>query len=61
ELDQFHPDGMQSFDYGLLELVKADLITPEDAVRTSDNPNDMRLKLRTQPQYMRTASGSEGF
>ena len=33
---------MSSFDYGLSELVKQDLITQEDAIRTSDNPNDMR-------------------
>lgn len=51
ELDQFLPDGMQSFDHSLLELVKSDLITQEDAIRTSDNPNDMRLKLRTNPVY----------
>jgi twitching motility protein PilU len=51
ELDQFLPDGMQSFDHALLDLVKADLITQEDAIRTSDNPNDMRLKLRTQPAF----------
>ncbi|MHB2019289.1 MAG: PilT/PilU family type 4a pilus ATPase [Candidatus Xenobia bacterium] len=55
ELDQFIPDGMQSFDHHLLELFKQDLITAEDAIRTSDNPNDMRLKLRTAPTYIKSS------
>ncbi len=46
ELDSFHPEGMQSFDHSLLELYKAGKITAEDAMRNSDNANDMRLKLR---------------
>ncbi len=46
ELDSFHPEGMQSFDHSLVELYKAGKITAEDAMRNSDNANDMRLKLR---------------
>lgn len=46
ELDSFHPEGMQSFDHCLLELFKEGKITAEEAVRNSDNANDMRLKLR---------------
>ena len=37
------------------DTLKAELITAEDALRTSDNPNDMRLKLRTQPTYIRSS------
>jgi twitching motility protein PilU len=46
ELDSFHPEGMQSFDHCLLELFKAGKITAEEAIRNSDNANDMRLRLR---------------
>ena len=46
ELDQFLPEGMQSFDRSLVELFKAGKITAEEAMRNSDNPNDMRLKLK---------------
>jgi len=46
ELDSFQPEGMQSFDHSLLELYKEGRITAEDAMRNSDNANDMRLKMR---------------
>lgn len=56
ELDVFQPEGMQSFDYSLLELYKNDIITAEVAMRNSDNPNDMRLKIKTLPVYIRSSS-----
>ncbi|MBQ7567862.1 PilT/PilU family type 4a pilus ATPase [bacterium] len=46
ELDSFATEGMQSFDHHLLQLVREGRITPEEAVRHSDNMNDMKLKLR---------------
>ncbi|MBQ7530035.1 PilT/PilU family type 4a pilus ATPase [bacterium] len=52
ELDSFHPDGMQSFDYHLLQLFKKGKITPEDALRNSDNANDLKLQIRHAVQEM---------
>jgi twitching motility protein PilU len=49
ELDQFLPEGMQSFDYALLELYRTGRISAEEAMRNSDNANDMRLKLKSVP------------
>ncbi len=47
ELDMFHPEGMQSFDYSLISLYRAGRITAEEALRNSDNANDLRLKLKS--------------
>jgi len=55
ELDMFAPEGMQSFDAALLGLYRDGLISPEDSVRHSDNPNDMRLKLKTMPVYIKSS------
>lgn len=52
ELDSFHSDGMQSFDYHLLELFKKGRISAEDALRNSDNMNDLKLKMRHAMQQM---------
>ena len=49
EMDQFHPEGMQSFDTSLLELHRAGKISADEAMRNSDNANDMRLKLKAMP------------
>ncbi len=46
ELDQFHQEGMQSFDTSLIELFQQGLITSEQAVMYSDNGNNMQLKLK---------------
>lgn len=58
ELDLFGPEGMQSFDASLLHLYRDGLVSAEDAVRFSDNANDMRLKLKTMPVYIKS-SGRE--
>lgn len=58
ELDLFAPEGMQSFDASLLSLYRDGLVSAEDAVRFSDNANDMRLKLKTMPIYIKS-SGRE--
>ncbi len=55
ELDLFHPEGMQSFDYSLLELYKSQLITKEECIKNSDNPHDMKLKIKTMPVYIRSS------
>ncbi len=60
ELDAFHPEGMQSFDLSLLELFKAGRISAEDAMRYSDNANDMRLKLKQLPTTI-TGSGDSRY
>ena len=49
EMDQFLPEGMQSFDTALLELYRAGKISADEAMRNSDNANDMRLKLKSLP------------
>jgi pilus retraction protein PilT len=58
ELDEFLPEGMQSFDHSLLQYYSQDMISAEEAMKTSDNPNDMRLKLKTLPDYIKS-SGRE--
>lgn len=58
ELDLFHPEGMQSFDHSLLELYKSQIITKQECIKNSDNPHDMKLKIKTMPVYIRS-SGEE--
>ena len=58
ELDLFHPEGMQSFDHSLLELYKTQQISVKECVKNSDNPHDMKLKIKTMPVYIRS-SGAE--
>ncbi|MFH0801104.1 MAG: PilT/PilU family type 4a pilus ATPase [bacterium] len=58
ELDEFIPEGMQSFDHALLQYYREGIISAEDAMKTSDNPNDMRLKIKTLPDYIKS-SGRE--
>ncbi len=59
EMDSFHPEGMQTFDYHLLELFKQGRISAEEAVRNSDNINDMKLKLRQSIQAMKEQAKQE--
>jgi len=47
ELDKFHPEGMQSFDHSLLGLFQAGKISVDEAIRNSDNANDMRLIIKS--------------
>lgn len=58
ELDLFHPEGMQSFDHSLLELYKSQQIAVQECIKNSDNPHDMKLKIKTMPVYIRS-SGAE--
>lgn len=58
ELDLFHPEGMQSFDHALLELYKTQQITVQECIKNSDNPHDMKLKIKTMPVYIKS-SGEE--
>jgi twitching motility protein PilU len=58
ELDLFHPEGMQSFDHSFLELYKSQQITVQECIKNSDNPHDMKLKIKTMPVYIRS-SGEE--
>ena len=60
ELDQFLPEGMMSFDHSLLELYRAGRITAEEAMRNSDNANDMRLKLKSMPVTI-TGQGDDRY
>lgn len=47
ELDKFHPDGMISFDTCLIAMLKAGKINMEAALSATDNPNDLKLKIKT--------------
>ena len=38
--------GMQTFDQALFDLLEADLITYEDALRNADSVNDLRLRIK---------------
>jgi twitching motility protein PilU len=55
ELDMFAPEGMRSFDTALIEMYRDGLITAEDALRNSDNKNDLRLKLKTMPVQIKSS------
>jgi len=55
ELDLFLPEGMRSFDHSLLELYKAGQISAQDAILHSDKPSDMKLKIKTLPDYIRSS------
>jgi twitching motility protein PilU len=60
ELDQFHTEGMQTFETSLLELYKAGRITAETAIRFADNATDMRLKLKHTPVTI-TGKGDDRY
>jgi twitching motility protein PilU len=60
ELDMFHPEGMQSFDFSLISLYRAGRITAEEALRNSDNANDLRLKLKSVVMPMGGPGGGQG-
>lgn len=47
ELDLFHTDGMISFDKCLIDMVKKGQISLETALMASDNPNDLKLKIKS--------------
>lgn len=61
ELDQFLPEGMQSFDHALLELYRTGRISAEEAMRNSDNANDMRLKLKSVPVGLAGLGGDDRY
>jgi twitching motility protein PilU len=61
ELDQFLPEGMQSFDHALLDLYRAGRISAEEAMRNSDNANDMRLKLKSVPVGLAGLGGDDRY
>lgn len=47
EIDLFHTEGLISFDKCLLEMLKRGQISLETALGASDNPGDLRLKIKT--------------
>ncbi|MBI2265618.1 MAG: PilT/PilU family type 4a pilus ATPase [Armatimonadetes bacterium] len=50
EIDFFHTEGMQSIDMALFKLYQEGAITLESALASADNPNDLRLKIKTAPK-----------
>jgi len=59
ELDFFHTEGMTSFDNSMIELFQQGHITIEDCIRNSDNPRDMKLKLKKIGSFTHRESDSE--
>ena len=56
--------GMQTFDQHLFDLVEADMITVEDALRNADSVNDLRLRLKLESKTSKDANlldGTEGL
>ena len=47
EIDLFHTDGMISFDKCIMDMLKKGKISAESALANSDNPNDLKLKIKT--------------
>ncbi|MCI0469934.1 MAG: type IV pilus twitching motility protein PilT, partial [Nitrospirae bacterium] len=47
---------MQTFNQHLVEYVKQGILTKEDAISASNNPNDLRVMFQTQFAYERTES-----
>jgi len=45
--------GMQTFDQALFDLLEADLITYEDALRNADSVNDLRLRIKLESKAAR--------
>jgi twitching motility protein PilT len=52
--------GMQTFDQGLVGLVKLGLVTEDDARRTATNPHDFDLQLRGVLERASSIPGIEG-
>ena len=52
--------GMQTFDQHLFDLIEADLITVEDALRNADSVNDLRLRLKLESKSSKDADLLEG-
>ncbi len=48
--------GMQTFDAALLELFHAGTITREEALKNSDSPNNLRLKMDQNKKFESTAT-----
>jgi twitching motility protein PilU len=39
-------EGMQTFDYAVFQLIKADLIDAEAGMNAADSPNDLKMRLK---------------
>jgi twitching motility protein PilU len=52
--------GMQTFDQALFDLFEANVITYEDALRSADSVNDLRLQIKLNSQRARTQDLSAG-
>ena len=52
--------GMKTFDTALFELFQEGLISEEEALRNSDSPNNVRLKIKFAKEGGESDSGSPG-
>jgi twitching motility protein PilU len=52
--------GMQTFDQALFDLFENNIITFEDALRSADSVNDLRLQIKLNSQRARTQDLSAG-
>ena len=53
--------GMQTFDQALFDLLEADEITYEDALRNADSVNDLRLKIKLKGKHAQDKDISAGL
>ncbi|MBF0369661.1 MAG: PilT/PilU family type 4a pilus ATPase [Magnetococcales bacterium] len=53
--------GMKTFDQALFDLYEADLITYEDALRSADSANELRLKIKLEGKDSKNRDVNEGL
>jgi twitching motility protein PilU len=53
--------GMKTFDQALFDLYESDQITYEDALRSSDSANELRLKIKLEGKAAKDANPLEGL
>ncbi len=60
-MEQNQSLGMCSFDQCLLDLFKRGMITEETAIKSSDRPSDLKIKLNQSKLSKKGAGDSDGF
>lgn len=53
--------GMKTFDQALFDLFEADLVTYEEAMRSADSPNELRLRIKLEGKAAKDKSHDSGL
>jgi len=53
--------GMQTFDNALFKLMRAGTITEDEAIKNSDSPNNLKLKIKLNDSQAATAASNSGL